>query len=293
MLESPHRRGIAYILAAFSVLLCLDACAKFLVQAGAPIAGASWSRYLGHMICVLAVAWPSMRSTLWKTKNLPFQLVRGACLVVMSLLYFLALKTLPLAHATAILFVSPLLITLWARLFLGEKVKPIQWVALAVGFVGVLVVCRPGGGLDMKGALFALAAATLNSLYQTLTRRMSSSNSGGGDAPMTQLFYAGLIGTALLTVSMPAWWTPISLTPVGWTAFVGIGALGALGHWLLTKAYEDTPVAVLAPWMYFQLALSVVVGWALFGDMPDAVALAGMGLIAVAPQIVRAGKAFG
>ncbi len=277
----PHARGIALMVAALCVLICLDAMSKFAVQK-VPVVAVTWSRYLGHMLCVVMFAYPMLRGDLWKSGNLPLQLLRGTLLAVMSTLYFLAVKTLPLAHATAILFVTPLLITLWAKLFLHEKVPLTGWLAVGLGFLGVLIVCRPNGGMDTQGALYALAAALVNSGYQILTRKMSAA-----DQPETQLFFTGLVGAAVLTATLPAWWQPLALDTAHWVAFIVIGVLGALGHWLLVKAYTAAPASALTPWMTLQLALSVTLGWLIFGDVPDQLALFGMVLVGLAPQITR------
>jgi drug/metabolite transporter (DMT)-like permease len=279
--DHPHARGIALMVAALCVLICLDAMSKFAVQK-IPVVAVTWSRYLGHMLCVFLFAYPMLRSNLWKTGNLPLQLLRGTLLAVMSTFYFLAVKTLPLAHATAILFVTPLLITLWAKLFLHEKVPLTGWLAVGLGFVGVLIVCRPNGGMNTQGALYALAAALVNSGYQILTRKMS-----GADQPEAQLFFTGLVGASVLTATLPAWWQPMDLDTVHWAAFIVIGGLGALGHWLLVKAYTAAPASALTPWMTLQLALSVVLGWLIFGDVPDQLAILGMVLLGLAPQITR------
>jgi drug/metabolite transporter (DMT)-like permease len=280
-IPADHRKGIVLILAALSTLICLDAASKYAVQK-IPVTAAVWSRYAGHMLVVFALAFPTLRSGLWKTRHLPFQLLRGVLLAVMTLCFFNAFRTLPLAHGTAILFLTPILITLWARWFLEESVTLTQWGAVLLGFVGVIVICRPGSGLDGQGVLYALGAALANSVYQILTRRAS-----GQDRPETQLFFTGLVGAAVMSVSLPAWWTPVSADGWHWAAFGLLGVLGAAGHWLMVKAYDCAPAAVLAPWMYLQLILALLLGWVMFGDVPDTPALAGMALVALAPQLTR------
>jgi drug/metabolite transporter (DMT)-like permease len=279
--HADHRKGILYIVAALCALICLDAAGKYAVQQ-IPVAGVVWSRYAGHMLAVFLFAFPVLKTALWKTQHLPFQLLRGVLLAVMTLCYFNAFRTLPLAHGTAILFLTPILITLWARLFLHESVSARQWIAVVIGFVGVLVICRPGSGLDGQGVAYALGAALANSFYQTLTRRAS-----GQDAPETQLFYTGLIGAAAMSASAPAWWAPITAGSAHWTAFAVVGFFGALGHWLLVKAYQHAPAAVLTPWMYLQLVFALALGWAIFGERPDAMALVGMAIVVLAPQVAR------
>jgi drug/metabolite transporter (DMT)-like permease len=283
----PHRRGIMYVVGALAVLIILDACGKFAVQR-IPVTLTVWSRYMGHVLAVLLFAYPVMKKGLFRTANPKLQIARGVLLATMTMFYFSALKTMPLAHATALMFLTPVLITIWAKLFLHETVTPAGWFAVAIGFAGVLLICRPSGGLDTQGVVFALLGALANSAYQTLTRRAAFSNAGSAiDAPETQLFYAGLAGAVVLTVSMPAWYVPptAEVSAWHWVVFVGLGVIGAAGHFLLTKAYQAAPAAQLAPWMYVQMLFSIVVGWLMFGDRPDAIALIGMALIALAPRV--------
>ena len=279
--HAANKRGIAYMVCALAVLILLDTCSKFVVQR-LPVTLAVWSRYAGHMLLVFAFAYPSVRAGLWRTKNLKVQILRGLMLATMSLFYFAAFKTLPLATATALLFLTPILITIWAKLFLGETITRGGWLAVFVGFVGVLIICRPGAGLDLQGVVFALCAALANSVYQTLTRRAAI-----GDAPETQLFFTGLVGAVVLTAGLPVWWSPIAenTTAMTWLAFALLGVFGAAGHYLLIKAYQAASASTLAPWMYMQMLLAIALGWWVFGDKPDAIAVAGMVLIAVAPRL--------
>jgi drug/metabolite transporter (DMT)-like permease len=284
---ASHRSGIAYIVSALAVLIILDACGKFAVQRF-PVTLTVWSRYVGHVIAVVVCAYPILRGNLFRTANPKLQIARGLLLATMTMFYFSAMKTLPLAHATAIMFITPALITLWAKFFLHETVSLAGWLAVAVGFVGVLIVCRPSGGLDGQGVVYALLGALANSVYQTLTRRAASGNAGVTiDAPATQLFYAGLAGAVVLTATMPAWYVApaVNIDFAHWFALIALGIIGAVGHFLLTKAFQAAPAATLAPWMYVQILFSIAVGWAIFGDRPDAIALIGMAFITLAPKI--------
>lgn len=280
---AKNKRGIAYIVCALAVLIVLDTCSKFAVQR-IPVTFAAWSRYVGHMVLVFAFAYPRVRKSLWKTQSLKVQILRGLMLATMSIFYFAAVKTLPLAHATALLFLTPILITVWAKLFLGETVSRGGWLAVLVGFLGVVIICRPSGGLDSQGVVFALCAALANSFYQTLTRRAAT-----GDAPETQLFYTGLVGAIALSASMPAWWSPLpaDISTAQWIAFGLLGVFGAAGHFLLIKAYQAASASTLAPWMYMQMLLALALGWLVFGDKPDLIAILGMILIALAPRLSK------
>ena len=280
-----ERRAVLLMLAALTCLIMLDASGKWMAQRGVPVAASTWSRYFGHLIVVLAVFLPTRGAGVLRTGHPGRQALRGLLMVCITLLYFQALKTMPLAQATAVFFTTPMLVTLLARFFLGERPGWITWLALAGGFTGVLVVIRPGTDLPLTGTLLVLGAAAANAVYQTLTRAQSQA-----DPPEVQVLYAGLAGAAIMTLGVPLWWqhqwwVPLQLTAWDWAVFAMMGVLGASGHLLLSRAFRLTFASRLTPWSYSQLLLAVLIGWLVFGDMPDGVALLGMVMIAASPQL--------
>lgn len=289
-MADPHeRRAVLLLVAALSCLILLDAGLKWLGQHEVPVAAATWSRYAGHLALALAIHVPAHGVRVFATRAPLRQLARGVLMVAVTLLYYQALKHLPLAQATAVFFTTPILVTVFATLFLRERPGWATWAAVAVGFVGVLVVVRPGTSLPWTGVLLVLAAAAGNAAYQTLTRAQAQV-----DPPAVQVTYAGLVGAVLLSATAPLWWdaqwwSAPGLSSTDWTVFAGVGALGAAGHLLLAQAFRLAPASRLAPWVYTQLLLSVALGWIAFGDLPDVVALAGMVLIAAGPQVSRLG----
>jgi drug/metabolite transporter (DMT)-like permease len=272
------------MLLALAFLILLDASGKWLGMAGVPVAASTWSRYLGHLVVVAVIFMPRHGLAGFATAHPIRQGVRGTLMVVVTLLYFAALKVLPLAQATALFFMTPVLLTFFSSLFLRERVGLFTWLAVAAGFVGVLVVARPGTDLPVLGVVLALAAAAGNASYQALTRAQAHA-----DSWQAQLFYSGLVGAALTSVTLPLWWEPFQLDAVGWVVFVLLGLFGGIGHLLLIRAYQLAAASRLAPWMYTQLVLSIALGVVVFGDVPDALALIGMVIIALSPQIVRFG----
>jgi drug/metabolite transporter (DMT)-like permease len=272
------------MLLALTFLILLDASGKWLGMAGVPVAASTWSRYLGHLLVVAVIFLPRHGLAGFATAHPIRQSVRGSLMVMVTLLYFAALKVLPLAQATAVFFMTPVLLTLFSSLFLRERVGLFTWLAVGCGFVGVLVVARPGTDLPVLGVLLALGAAAGNASYQALTRAQAHA-----DSSQAQLLYSGLVGAALTTVTLPFWWEPIALDAVGWMVFVLLGLLGGIGHLLLIRAYQLAAASRLAPWMYTQLVLSIALGVVVFGDVPDGLALVGMVIIALSPQIVRMG----
>jgi drug/metabolite transporter (DMT)-like permease len=287
--RSIERRAVAALLAALGCLILLDACGKWLVGRGVPVAATAWSRYAGHLLLVLAIVLPAQGLAALRTAHPGRQAVRGLLMTGVTVLYFAALKTLPLAQATAVFFTTPVLVTVFATVFLGERPGWGTWAAVLTGFAGVLVVVRPGTELPLVGVLLVLGAAAGNAAFQTLTRAQAQA-----DSPIVQVFWSGLVGAAIMTAAAPLWWAASEWPQGGMTGFdlavfASIGPLGAIGHLLLARAYRLAQASRLAPWAYTQMLLSIALGWAVFGDMPDAVALLGMAMIAASPQVARLG----
>jgi drug/metabolite transporter (DMT)-like permease len=285
--RSVERRAIAAMLGALACLILLDASGKWLGMRGVPVAASTWSRYAGHLLLVLAVLLPSQGAAVLRTRSPGRQAMRGVLMVVVTVLYFAALRTMPLAQATAVFFVTPILVAVFSAAFLGERPGWTTWLAVAVGFAGVLVVVRPGTSLPLAGVALVLGAAAANAAYQTLTRAQAHA-----DPPSVQVLWSGLVGAALMTATAPLWWTSgwwreLTLDARDWAVFAMLGPLGAAGHLLLSRAYRLAQASRLAPWAYTQMLLSIALGWAAFGDVPDAVALVGMAMIAAGPQLAR------
>jgi drug/metabolite transporter (DMT)-like permease len=277
------------MLCALSLLICLDACGKYLGVNGVPIAATAWSRYLGHTVVVLVLFFPSDGWQLFHAVRPSFQWARGILMLTVTLLYFAALKHIPLAEGTALFFLTPLITTGLSAWVLCER--PTRWAlaAVVVGFVGVLVVVRPGVDLPFIGVALVIAAAICNGCYQTLTRAASISSTRPERAS-TQLLFSGMVGALVMTLSLPFWWTPgwmSTVAPLTWVVFALTGVFGALGHLLLIRAYSLAPAPVITPWAYMQLLLAVAIGWLVFDAVPDSVTLVGMAIIGLSPQLTR------
>jgi drug/metabolite transporter (DMT)-like permease len=284
---SSYFKAIALLLGAMLSLLSLDACGKWLGGQQVPVALTTWARYTGHFVLAVLFFAPRVGlGALFKTSNARAQIARGLCMVAVTLIYFQALKSLPLAEATALFYITPVLAVLMAWLFLNEAVPIRAWLSVGLGFVGVLIVGRPGlssaDALPLVGMALVLLAACGNAAYQTLTRLVS-----GSDSVATQLVYAAAVGCTVMTASMFWWWQPVQLdiTIVG--VLVATGALGSLGHWLLIRAFLLAPAGVLSPWMFLQLLFSIGLGWMIFAQVPDATALVGMALVGITPWLAR------
>jgi drug/metabolite transporter (DMT)-like permease len=200
--------------------------------------------------------------------------LRGLTLVAVTLLGQLALKTLPLAETTALVFVAPLLVALLAAPLLGEKVRLRTWLATIAGFVGVLLIARPGGSLFGPGVAYALGAALSYAAYQILTRKLAAS-----EHPMRLLFYTALLGTLAMLPVLPAYWDGIWPTPMQSLLIVSLGLYGGIGHFMLIRAFHTTSASLLAPLLYTQLVWATLLGWLVFDHLPDLLTVVGMMVI--------------
>jgi drug/metabolite transporter (DMT)-like permease len=270
----PHAlRGIVLMIAAVSTFTCLDTTSKYLAQ-HYPVPAIVWARYVVHMVLMALVLGPRMRFALLRTTNVRLQIVRGIVLAASSLVFLSALSLMPLAEAAAIAFMTPMIIAVLAGPVLGERVERRTWVALAGGFVGVLLIVRPGGGLFTPAALLPLASAFMMALYQMMTSKLA-----GRDAPLTTLFYPAVIGSALVPLVFPHE-LMLPAAPLHAGLFILIGVLGGLGHFLLIRAHDYAPSSTLSPFMYAQLITALVLGWLVFRQLPAALSFAGMAAIA-------------
>ena len=264
-------RGIFLFLAAVLSFAVLDTIAKHMTREF-HVVQIAWGRYVFHA-AFLAVLMPS-HGILRPFRSLRpwFQIIRATLLAAVTLLFFTAVSFLPLTETTAIGFVTPLFVTALAHLVLKEKVGVRRWSAVLVGFVGVLIVIRPGLGVVHWAAFIVVVMAMMNALYHLATRMLA-----GVDAPPTTIFYSGIVGALAFSIIVPFFWRAPSL--VGWAEMVIIGFLGGLGHYLLIRAYEYAPASTMAPYSYTQIVWITALGYAVFGDFPDRWTLIGTTII--------------
>ncbi len=271
--SAPHPlRGILMISTAVAMFAVQDAIAKYLGRYY-PIPGIVWARYAFHLLLVVVILGPRMKLGLVRTKRPGLQIARGFLLAASSLTFFSALKFMPMAEASSISFIAPILVTLLGVVLLKEKVEFARWMAVIAGFVGVLIIIRPGSGIFSWVALLPLATAAVFAIYQILTRKLA-----GVDSPYTSLFYVGLVGTVLLAFVLPfAWTTPTTIAHT--ILLLTIGFIGGLSHLILIRAFDHAAVSTLAPFSYTQLIWIIVLGYAVFGDFPDHWSLVGIAVI--------------
>lgn len=254
---------------------CMDAFSKQLVQVY-PAWLVLWIRHVVALLLVLAVLAPHRPMRMLLSTRRPWlQLLRTSLLTVEMGLVLIAFRTLPLADAHAIFAATPLLITALAVPLLGEQVGWRRWLAVLAGFVGVLVILRPGLAVIEPAALLAVLCMVMYAFYQILTRLASR----GDAAPTSYLFQT--VGAALmLSLVGPFFIVPMRLADI--PMFLSLGALGALGHYALVRALTVAPAAVVQPFTYTLLLWAIVIGFLVFGDFPDRWTLIGAGIVVAA-----------
>lgn len=271
--------GILLIVTAASCFGAMDTTLRYL-GAFIGIALMLWLRFAMH--AAVMTAWIGVsRDKTFRTANPRFQLLRGSLLLFSSGMAFNALRHMPVAEFTAIVMITPLLITLLAHLWLKEQVSTLRWALVAGGLAGALIIIRPGSGLFGWAVLLPLACACSNAFFQILTSRLAPHEN-----PYTTNFYTGLTGMVLATPLLIASSQDISDTlsaapPLQLVLLLAIGVLGTGGHLLLIMALGKAPTATLMPFTYAQIAVAAFLGWVALGAAPDAWGWAGMAVIAV------------
>jgi drug/metabolite transporter (DMT)-like permease len=262
--------AIGLVLVAVALFSVMDALSKVLAARLDPIE-IVWGRYL-VMVGILAPL--ALRRPLLLIASRPtLQLLRGVCILGAGLFFVAGLARLALADATAIAFASPLLVTALSIPILREQVGIRRWSAVAMGFVGVLIVIRPGSGVVGSAALLPLLSASCWALAIVVTRRMT-----GSDQPVTTLVYSTVIGLALSSLALPVVWQTPSLTEAAIVAAMGL--LGAIGQYLFILGLTRGAASLLAPFSYSQIIWSTLLGYAVFDTVPSSWTWSGAAIIA-------------
>ncbi len=245
--------------------------------------------YFFRSLLALIPAWFLLRSeggmAALRTRRLGFHIFRSCVSMSFLLCFFYALHLLPLADLYAITFAAPLFITALGVPMLGERVGPHRWAAIGVGFIGVLVILRPGGEVFSIGGLIGLISSLLFSFSMIFTRQLSRTESNG--AIVT---YFALTSTVLSGLALPFVWvqpvfgdwaeiTAIGLLSNDWTLLVAVGLIGGIGQILITHAFRSAPAAIVSPFQYTSILWGLIFGYAFFGDLPDAIMLVGAAIV--------------
>jgi drug/metabolite transporter (DMT)-like permease len=270
---TPALRGILLICFATMCFIGLDSMNKLMTRELPPLQ-VVWGRTAAQFLLMSIILLPRMGMRLVRTRRPWIQVARGICLGLSSVFAVFALSRMPLADAVAIANLQPLLIVMLSALILHERPSAARWLAVVIGFVGVLVVVRPGSGAtSLLGALGMFSASITMSFYFILTRKL-----GTTEIPVTSLYLVSAVGTVMFSVTTPAVWVPLP-TPWYWAGFVVAGCLGGFGHWLMTRAIALAPASTLAPFTYTTLIWATAASWIGFGDVPNWGTLVGITII--------------
>jgi drug/metabolite transporter (DMT)-like permease len=255
-------RGILLMCAGTSLFPFMNAAVK-LLAANYPVAQIVWARFTGHLLIMLLVFLPHHRWTLLRTRRPAVQFGRSALMLLSNLVFVIAIARVPLATASAIGFTSPLIVTALSVPLLHESVGWRRWSAVTVGFAGALMVIRPGSGLQDPSVLLLLLSALAYALYQIATRWV-----GRYDSAATGIVFAALLGSLAMSLVLPFVFVP-PRTMFDALLFCCLGLLGGGGHYLIIRAFQLGPAAVIAPLGYVELVGTAVLGYVIFGNFPD------------------------
>lgn len=269
--QSDIRRGILWMIAAMLMFASVNAAAKTLTQSY-PIAQVVWGRYFFQMVLLAVVLWPRLPGVV-VSRRPGLQLFRSCLLFFTTALFFTGLGHIPLAEATSLMYLAPIVVTVLSVPMLGEQVGGRRWAGVVAGFAGALLIIRPGFGILALAALAPLGAAFTHGLYQITTRMLS-----GTDGPVTTLAYSALVGAVVSSVAVSFFWQQPDLK--GWALMAVTGLCATLGHFSMIKAFAEAPASAVSPLSYTNMLWSGLYGAVLFAHIPDAWTLLGAAVIA-------------
>lgn len=260
--ETKPLLGVSLIILAVFFFGCLELSAK-LASGYMPPVQAVWARYMVHLVIMVVFLGPVLGRKLIRTERLPLQITRSVLLALTTMCQFTGLKYLQMAELTVINFAAPFIVAALAGVMLGEKPGVHRWASILAGFIGVLIVIRPGI-VQVHWAYFVVLSGTVGIALYLLTTRMVSQVDGA----ITSLFFTALIGAIVMSIALPfVWQTPTE--PEGWLLMLAVGLFGAIGHFIFILGTKFAQGSLLAPFMYVQIVWSVLFGFVVFGDLPD------------------------
>jgi drug/metabolite transporter (DMT)-like permease len=280
VLSVPARREWDVNLLLGILFICLSGITSPLMNGVAKLLGetysslqVSWARAFGHILFMLAVFVPKFGLGMLRTRRIGKHLVRSTCLFVSNAAYFFALVFIPMGKAAAVNMIGPIIVAALAWPMLGERTTPGRVIAVAAGFLGVLVIIRPGSEVFQWAALIIVFSALMNGLYQIYTRDVANT-----EAPETSAIYSSVVGAFAMLLILPfVWKTPGSVSHIA--LFCSLGVLGAISHYFVALALRFAPANIVTPFTYVQMLGSVAVGYVLFDNLPDATTWLGAAIV--------------
>ena len=254
-------KAIVLNLSAWIMLPIMDGFAKYL-SSTIPVLQITWSRYFFTVIIVLPVMVLFFKNNLKWTEQPKLQLTRGLLLFSANILFFYSISIISLAKALTLAFIAPLIVTILSPIFLNEKVGLRRWAAVITGFIGSLIVLRPGFVEINLASIAALGTGFLYGIYLIVTRKLHNS-----DNPLLTLLLTGAVGAVIGTLIMPTVWVQPSITE--WYIMFAIGLFASIGHLLLILSLRYADASKLAPFGYFEIVTNIIIGYFFFNNFPD------------------------
>lgn len=238
----------------------------------------AWMRYTINTVFMAVTLAPLYRSRTGKSildaRRPGLQIFRVMLLLTSTMVFFSVLKIVPLAEGTAMNFCAPLIVLAVSPWLLKERSYPSRWIAVAVGFGGMLIVVRPGGGIVPAGVLLGAASAAIVAEVSVTTRKANQS-----DPPMVTLYYGGLVGMIASSLIVPFFWSSHMPTTREWFILASTGVTSTVGHFFVNSAFKRVEASLLTPFFYLQIVSATAMGWLVFGQLPDGLTALGIAII--------------
>ena len=254
-------KAITFNLLAWVMLPIMDGFAKYL-SSDLPVLQITWARYFFTVAFTLPIMFFFFRKSLVWTDKPKLQLIRGLILLTANVCFFYSISIISLAKALTLAFIAPLIVTAFSPIFLGEKVGFRRWSAVIIGFIGSMVVIRPGFVEINLASLAALGTGVMYGFYLIITRKLSSS-----DNPLLTLLLTGVVGAIIISFVMPFVWIKPTLNQ--WSMMAAIGIFACVGHLFIILSLKYADASKLAPFSYFEIVTNIIIGYYFFSDFPD------------------------
>jgi drug/metabolite transporter (DMT)-like permease len=254
-------KAIILNLSAWVMLPIMDGFAKYL-SSTLPVLQITWSRYFFTVVIVLPIMLVFFRKNLTWTEQPKLQLIRGLLLFCANILFFYSISIISLAKALTLAFISPLIVTALSPILLGEKVGFRRWAAVITGFIGSLIVIRPGFLEINLASMAALGTGVLYGFYLIVTRKLHNS-----DSPLLTLLLTGIVGVIIGSMIVPTVWVQPTITE--WYMMFAIGFFASIGHLFLILSLKYADASKLAPFGYFEILTNIIIGYFFFNHFPD------------------------
>jgi len=264
-------KAIILNLSAWVMLPIMDGFAKYL-SSTLPVLQITWSRYFFTVVIVLPVMFLFFKKNLRWTEKPKLQLIRGLLLFCANILFFYSISVISLAKALTLAFIAPLIVTILSPILLNEKVGFRRWAAVIMGFIGSLIVLRPGFLEINLASVAAIGTGFLYGIYLIVTRKLHNS-----DHPLLTLLLTGVVGAIIGSIIVPTVWVQPTITE--WYMMFAIGFFASIGHLLLILSLRYADASKLAPFGYFEIITNIIIGYYFFNHFPDSWTFIGLFVI--------------